>query len=151
VGHEHALPLHKFNSTDFQFDKYLDNMKVNQMDTAEQQDYPSDDDNLETQRAIIRQSLTEIADDIAIAMRDSNLHFPLGIAVPSSGALLTMMTPNDPTDADWSDVSAIVCQVVAAKLDGMRLRSRPLICAMTNASMAVAEITTNTLAFDLRS
>jgi hypothetical protein len=124
------------------------------MDTAEKQDYPSDDDDLETQRSIIRKSLAEIRDDIAIKMLDANLQFPLGIAVPSCGALLTIMTPNDPTDEEWSDVSTIACQVVAAKLEGMRLRCRELICAMTNATITGAtgaEIVPNTLAFDLRS
>jgi hypothetical protein len=122
------------------------------MDTSNQnQESPIDGDNLETQRATIRQSLDEIANDITIEMRAANLRFPLGIAVPSHGALLTMMTPNDPTDAEWSDVSAIVCRVVGERLGGMRLRSRPLICAMTNATITAAEITTNVLAFDLRS
>jgi hypothetical protein len=136
----------------FQADKYLHIMEVNRMDTTEQQDYPSDDkDDLETQRSIIRHSLAEIAGDVVIAMRDASLHFPLGISVPNSGALLTIMTPNDPTDAEWSEVSTIVCQVVAAKLNGMRLRARSLPCEMVNATMAVAKITANALAFDLGS
>jgi hypothetical protein len=84
-------------------------------------------------------------------MRNANLHFSLGIAVPSSGALLTMMTPNDPTDEEWSNVSTIVCQVVAARLGGMRLCTRSLPCEMVSATMTVAEITTNALVFDLRS
>jgi hypothetical protein len=128
-------------------------MEVNRMDSTERQDYPSDDDDddLGTQRSIIRQSLAEIADDVATAMRDANLRFSLGIAVPCSGALLTMMTPNDPTDAEWSEGSTIVCEIVAAKLDGMRLRARSLACEMVNARMAVAEITANALAFDLTS
>jgi len=124
------------------------------MDTSEQQDYSSDDDDdddHETQRSIIRQSLAGIADDVATAMRDANLRFALGIAVPSSGALLTMITPEDPTDAEWSSVSTIVCEVVAAKLDGMHLRSRSLPCSMVNATLTVAEITTNALTFDLPS
>jgi hypothetical protein len=104
------------------------------MNTTEQEDYPSDndDDDLETQRSIIRQSLAEIADAVAIKMQCANLHFPLGVAVPSSGALLTMMTPNDPTDEEWSEVSTIVCQIVAAKLDGMRLRMHSLPCSLVN-------------------
>jgi hypothetical protein len=65
--------------------------------------------------------------------------------------LLTMMTPNDPTDAEWSEVSTIVCQVVAAKLNGMRLRTWSLPREMVNATMAVAKITTKALTFDLGS
>lgn len=121
------------------------------MDAIEHQDYPSDDDDLGTQRSIIRQSPTAIADEVAIRMRNATLHFPLGIAVPSSGALLTMMTSNDPTDEEWSDVSAIVCQVVAEKLDGMRLRCCSLLCSMVNATITVAELTPNAIAFDLPS
>jgi hypothetical protein len=124
------------------------------MNTTEQEDYPSDnddDDDLETQRSIIRQSLAEIAADVAIKMRSANLYFPLGVAVPSSGALLTMMTPNDPTDQEWSEVSTIVCQIVAAKLRGMRLRTHSLPCSLVNSTMTIAEITTNALSFDLPS
>lgn len=122
------------------------------MDATEQQDYPSDDkDDLEAPRSILRQSLAEIVGDVAIGMRNANLHFPLGIAVPSCGALLTIMTPNDPTDAEWSEVSTIVCQVVAGKFNGMRLCSRSLPCEMVNATMTAGEITTNALVFDLPS
>jgi hypothetical protein len=96
-------------------------LEVNQMDTTEHQDYPSDDDDLEAQRSTIRQSLTEIGDDISFAMCSGNLTFPLAIGVPSFGPLLTMMTPNDPTDEEWSKVSAIVCEVVATKLDASAL------------------------------
>jgi hypothetical protein len=120
------------------------------MNTTEP-DYPSDDDELEAQRSIIRQSLTEIADAVAIAMRHANLRFPLGVTVPSAGALLTMMTTSDPTDDEWSAVSDIVCRVVAGKLDGMRLRCRSLPCEMVNAAMIAAEIMPNALSFDLPS
>lgn len=72
------------------------------MDTADHEmDSPGhddDDDDLETQRTTIRASLAEIGAAVAIRMRNADLHFPLGIAVPTFGALLTMMTPNDPTD-----------------------------------------------------
>jgi hypothetical protein len=76
------------------------------MDTANQDhELPTNygvDSDLEFSRSIIRKSLTEIADAVAIAMRSADLHFPLAIGVPSSGALITMMTPDDPTDEEWS-------------------------------------------------
>jgi hypothetical protein len=128
-------------------------MEDNVMDATEQQDYPSDDkDDFETQRSIIRQSLDEIANDVGIAMRDANLKFPFGLTAPSSGpSFVTMISPVDPSDDDWSQTTDIVRRIVAQKLGGMHLRSRPLRCTMVNATMTAAEITTNALTFDLDS
>jgi len=42
------------------------------------------DDQLETQREIIRISLTEITKDVGIAMRDVGLNFPIFATVPNS-------------------------------------------------------------------
>ena len=90
------------------------------------------------QRSIIRQSLDEIANDVGMAMRDASLDFFLGLAVQNSGeALLTMVTPGDPSDEDWSHATGIVSK----KLGGMRLRSRPLACAEANATMNAVDIT----------
>ena len=85
-------------------------------------------------------------------MRDVHLDYPVGLTVPISGeALITMVTPVDPSDDDWSHATAIVRQIVAKRLGGIRLRSRPLTCAMANAPMNAAEITRNALEFDTRS
>jgi hypothetical protein len=123
------------------------------MDSTEQQDYPSnDDDNFDTQRATIRQSLDEIANDVGIAMRNANLRFPFSLTVPDSGqSFITMVTPVDPSDDDWSQTTDIVRRIVSHKLGGMRLCSRQLPCTMVNATMTVAEIIPNNLAFDLAS
>jgi hypothetical protein len=124
--------------------------------TNQDQEPPTDDDdnkdNLETQRSIVRQSLDEIANDVGIAMRDANLKFPFGLTVPGSGSsLVTMVTPIDPSDDDWSQTTDIVRKVVGKKLGGMRLRCRPLSCAIVNETMTGAEIVSNALAFDLPS
>jgi hypothetical protein len=122
------------------------------MNTTNDQREPTDDDELETQRSIIRESLDEFAEELSVAMRAANLHYPIGLTVPHSGeAFVTMVTPVDPSDDDWSQATAIVRQIVPRRLDGKRLRSRPLTCAMANAPMNAAEITRNTLEFDTRS
>jgi hypothetical protein len=111
-------------------------------DTNKPQDAP--DDNLETQRSIVRQSLDGIANDVGMAMRDARLDFPLGLTVPNSGyAITTMVTPVavDPSDADWLLATGIVRRVVSERLGGMRLRCRPLSCAMVNAPMSVTDLT----------
>jgi hypothetical protein len=105
----------------------------------------STDDEPEAQRAVVRLALNEIAAEIGVALRDAHLEFPVGLAVPRSGgvALITMVTPVDPSDDDWSQATAIVRRIVSSKLGGIRLRSRPLPCAMVNATMGVAEVTTD--------
>ena len=73
------------------------------MNTTNDQREPTDDDELETQRSIIRESLDEFAEELSVAMRAANLHYPIGLTVPHSGeAFVTMVTPVDPSDDDWS-------------------------------------------------
>jgi hypothetical protein len=104
----------------------------------------SADDEPEAQRAVIRLALDEIGTETDIALRESGLSFPVGLTIPSSGyALITMVTPVDPSDDDWSQATAIVRHIVSSKLGGIRLRSRPLPCTMVNATMGVAEVTTD--------
>jgi hypothetical protein len=96
----------------------------------------------EAQREIVRLALDEIAANLAGQLRDSGMSFPVGLTIPSSGcALITMVTPVDPSDYDWSQATAIVRHIVSSKLGGIRLRSRPLPCTMVNAPMGVAEVT----------
>ena len=103
----------------------------------------STDDALEAQRAIVRLALDEIATDVEAALRDARLNFAVGLTVPSSGfALINMVSPvDDPSESDWASATAIVRHILSSKLGGIRLRSRPLPCAMVNATMGVAEVT----------
>jgi len=94
----------------------------------------------EAQRAIVRLALDEIATEVGAALRDAHLDFPLGSSIPSSSSLITMVTSADPSDGDWSLATAIVRRIVSSKLGGIRLRSRPLPCAMVNATMGAAEV-----------
>jgi hypothetical protein len=101
------------------------------------------DKRLNAQRDIIRQSLTEIANDIGMKMRDVGLTFPLYITVRNSGdALVTIATQLDPSDADWQHASAIVCRTLEEKVGCNRLRGRELACAIANAgAINAADVT----------
>jgi hypothetical protein len=102
----------------------------------------SSDDGPEAQRAVIALASDEIAADLAGQLRESGLNFPVGLTVPSSGyALITMVTPLDPSEDDWLYATGIVRHIVSSKLGGIRLRSRPLPCTMVNAPMGAAEVT----------
>jgi hypothetical protein len=133
-------------------DKYLHIKEETIMvENDEHDELSPDDDALEIQRSIIRQSLDEIASDFGAAMRDARLHFPLGLTVPNSGdAVATMVTPDDPSDDDWARASKIVCQVISTMLDGISLHGRPLPCTMVNATISATEIAPNALDFDMR-
>ena len=66
----------------------------------------STEDEPEAQRAIVRLALDEIATETNIAFRESGLSFPVGLAIPSSGyALITMITPIDPSEEDWAQAT----------------------------------------------
>jgi hypothetical protein len=122
------------------------------MDTIDEQQEPSDDDDLETMRSAIRQSLNEIVNDIGAAMRNAHLNFPVGLTTPSSGSsIVTVVTSIDPSEDDWSHATTIIREIVAKKLGGIRLCSRSLPCAIANATMSGAEITANALDFDTHS
>jgi hypothetical protein len=109
-------------------------MENDDMNTIEQEDDPSTDDALDAQRDIIRQSINEIANDIGMKMRDVGLIFPLYITVRNSGdALATIVTPRDPSDADWQQASEIVCRTLEGRTGCDRLRGRELACAIANA------------------
>ena len=82
--------------------------------------------------------LDEIAAEVATALRDAHLDFPVFLTVPNSGdSLATMACPLDPSDGDWSHASAIVCRIIGQRLGDVRLRGRSLHCAVANATMAL--------------
>src|SRR5215467_11834578 len=85
-------------------------------------------------REVIRQSLDAISADIGMAMRDAGLGaIPTFIVIPNSGdALVTVMTPIDPSEADWDSVMEIACQVIQAKLGFERLITREMAWTMAN-------------------
>jgi hypothetical protein len=95
----------------------------------------------DTQREIIRQSLDQIAAEVAVALRDAHLDFPVFLTVPNSGdSLATMACPIDPSDEDWAHASAIVCRIIGQRLGDARLCRRSLHCAVANAAMGAADV-----------
>jgi hypothetical protein len=89
--------------------------------------------------------LNDIVAQVATALRDAKLDFPVFLTVPNSGdSLATMACPLDPTDSDWSHASAIVCRIVGQRLGDARLCGRPMICAVANATMGASEVMAGT-------
>jgi hypothetical protein len=113
------------------------------MDTLHDFDTTSTDDRLDAQRKLIRGSLSEIANDVGMMLRDEGMRFPVYITVRNSGdSLATIATTLDPTDAEWSRASAIVCEVIEKRIGGGKLRGRELPCVVANAApISVAEVT----------
>src|ERR1700693_5888524 len=102
---------------------------------------PTEPPEPEAQRTVIRQSLDEIAAEVAVALRNAQLDFPVFLTVPNSGdSLATMACPLDPSDEDWSHASAIVCRIIGQRLGDVRLRGRALHCAVANATVGAAEV-----------
>ena len=95
----------------------------------------------DAKRAIIRNSLNEIAAEVGTALRDAHLDFPVFLTVPNSGeSLATMASPLDPSHEDWSHASAIVCRVIGQRLGDVRLCGRVLHCAVANATIGATEV-----------
>ena len=95
---------------------------------------------LQSQRDKIRQSLQEITSDLNSALIDARLAYPVYLGVPSSGALLTIVCPLDPDDADWCKITEIACGIVERTIGGTRLVSKPIPCAWAGTTMAGTEV-----------
>ena len=79
--------------------------------------------------------------EIGVALREAHLDFPVYVAIPNSGeSLATMACPLDPSDGDWSHASAIVCRIIRQRLGDVRLRGRPLHCAVANGTIAATAV-----------
>jgi hypothetical protein len=90
-------------------------------------------DRLHSQRAKLRLSLDEIASEVTTALQDAALAMPVFLSVPSTGALLTFMTPGDPPDEAWATVTDIICGILSSKIVVGGLIARPLACAASGA------------------
>jgi hypothetical protein len=99
-------------------------------------------------RAIIRQSLEAISADTGTAMRDAGLSaIPVYVVIPNSGtALVTVMTPLDPADADWDRVMENACQVIQAKLGTDRLHTRGMAWTTANEPRGGRDVTAGPIA-----
>jgi hypothetical protein len=94
-------------------------------------------------REMVRQSRDAISADIGMAMRDAGLGaIPTYIVLSNSGnALAMVMTPLDPSQADWDRVMEIACQVIQAKLGTERLHTREMAWVMANDPSGAADVT----------
>jgi hypothetical protein len=121
-------------------DKYLHTKEDTIMDNIDDERFDND---IQSQREIIRRSLDEIASNIGMVMRDVGLRFPVFMTVPDNGdSLATIATPLDPSNEDWERASAIACHVIGQKIGDRKLRHRELLCAVANAvPMSAAEVT----------
>ena len=105
------------------------------------QEAASVEDKIEADREILRESLEEIVREVGTRMQEAGLCDPVFLTVPSGGrALMTMATPADSNHEDWRRMTKIVCIAISDRLDGIRLRSRALPCAMVNATMNAADV-----------
>jgi hypothetical protein len=113
------------------------------MDTNEQQ-APSADSHCESQRAVIRLALDEIAAEVGAALRAANLSDEVFLTVPMTGAAVaTVATALNPSTDDWLNATAIACRIIGKRLGDVRLRGRPLRCAAAHSQMGAAEVTPN--------
>jgi hypothetical protein len=102
---------------------------------------PANDD-IAVKRQIVRQSLDEIAEKVGERLAQTNLNRSVFLTAPNSGDSVVMVaTPLDPSDEDWSRAVEIVCEIVSALLDGMKLKSRELIYATARSTMCAADVT----------
>jgi hypothetical protein len=111
------------------------------MDTITQQE-SLDNSRIEAQREVIRPILNDIAREVENRLREASLNVPVFLTVPNTGsAIATVATPADPNDDLWSSVVAIVTEIVSQRLDGVRLQSKEVACAMASAvTMSAADL-----------
>jgi hypothetical protein len=135
-------PVEQTRTADDRLEDRDDSLPINTSTSKEDNTMPQliEPTTPDAQRKIIRQSLDEIATEVATALRDAQLDFPVFLTVPNSGdSLATMASPLDPSDGDWSHASAIVCRIIGGRLCG-----RSLHCAVANATMGAAEVMAET-------
>jgi hypothetical protein len=123
----------------FRSDKYLHIKEDNSMPQLVEP--TSTDDEPEAQRAVLRLALDEIAAEVGTELREASLGFPVYLTVSNSGtSLATIACPLDPSDTEWAHASAIVCKIIGRRLGNVRLRGRPLQCAVANAKIAATDV-----------
>jgi hypothetical protein len=91
------------------------------------------------QRAKLKASLNDIADEVTRSLQEVGIAIPVFFTVPSGGPLMTFATETDPADEVWARVSEIVVLVVSRALfvDDLIYQSAP--CAAATA-MACADL-----------
>jgi hypothetical protein len=102
----------------------------------------STNDAPEAQRAVIKLALNDIVSDVEIELRLACLNFPVFLTVPNSGdSVASLACPLDPLGAEWSRATTIACRIIGQRLGDVRLRGRPLHCAVANGTIAATDVT----------
>jgi len=106
------------------------------------QELTSTDNQIATDREIIRGSLNEIAEQVRTRLQEAHLNYPVYLAIPNFGlAIIQVGTHLDPSDDDWRHITEIVQEIVSNKLGKVRLTSRDMMCATTTATMSAVDLT----------
>jgi len=93
------------------------------------------------QRANLIVLLPEIAIDVTTAMDTAGLYIPVFFTIPrGSETIVTFMTPNDPTDAQWAAACDIVCRSLEDKIGFRKLIARDVACISAGTRMGVADV-----------
>jgi hypothetical protein len=109
---------------------------INAAEQHESDDQTQADERCDEQRATLRLCLDDIASEATSALQATDLTMPMYFSVPSGGkALLTFMTPGDPSAEAWKQVTAIICDILLSKIVVSGLVGRPLACAPSGASV----------------
>jgi hypothetical protein len=93
------------------------------------------------QRQKLASSLSEIASEVTMALRDASLIIPVFFTVPSGGrSYLSFATAVDPSDEDWTRACQIICSIVASKIGVPNLCCRALPCVAAGGPMGAADL-----------
>jgi hypothetical protein len=85
-------------------------------------------------RQTVTACLPDIAREVAAAQVAAAISVPVFLFIPSSGrAVVSFMTPDDPDDGVWAEITGIIRNIVAEKIGMDWLHSQPLACAFVSA------------------
>jgi len=102
------------------------------MDTPDERDDLTDDDDVTRCRARARNLLTEITRQVRQALDDAGISLDVFVMIPSSGnAIATFGTAADPADEVWDRASKIIASIVGESVGLTRTRCREVACAST--------------------
>jgi hypothetical protein len=83
--------------------------------------------------------LPVIATDIKIAMESAGLYLPVFFTVPRGGeAVVTFLTPDDPTDAEWTAACKIVCGILEDVIGFRKLIAHDVACIAAGGQSGVS-------------
>jgi hypothetical protein len=102
---------------------------------ANDDDDPTDDDDVMTHRARAKGMLDQIAEQARIALAEQGFDTPVFFIVPSGEAIVTFGTIIDPPDDQWKRVSDVVVSVVRQLVGLDRTRCREVVCATTDSAV----------------